>query len=100
MVKTRDTLVSAMDSDIVTFTFTKSNGSSRIAEGTRNLDIIPINAHPKGDGTRKKAEGVVTYFDWSRQEWRSFKLSSVYGPWKITDDHAMIRDIAEKAKLF
>lgn len=100
MINTRDTLAPAMELDIVTFTFTKANGASRIAEGTRNLDIIPVLHHPKGTNTKAKAEGVLVFFDWTIQQWRSCKLSSVFGPWKITKEHALVRDIADKAKLF
>lgn len=88
----------ALETDIVTFTFTKANNSSRIAEGTRNLDLIPRNHHPKGDN-RSKADGIVTFFDWRLQAWRSCRFSSIFGPWKITPEHSLLKEIAEKAKL-
>jgi hypothetical protein len=100
MINTRDNLLPAIELDIVTFTFTKANGSSRIAEGTRNLDIIPVLQHPKGTSTKAKAEGILVFFDWGKQQWRSCKLSSIFGSWKITKEHALVREIADKAKLF
>jgi hypothetical protein len=91
-------LILALETDIVTFTFTKVSHSSRIAEGTRNLDLIPKNHHPKGTGV-SKGNDILTFFDWQKQAWRSCKISSIFGPWKIQEQHRALRDIAEKAKL-
>lgn len=98
MSKELTSLLQALESDVVTFTFTKVNKSSRIAEGTRNLDIIPINHHPKGTGKTPGAD-LIVFFDWQKQQWRSCRKDSVFGPWKVTENHKAIRDIAEKAKL-
>lgn len=92
-------LLLAIESDIVTFQFSKVNNSSRIAMGTRSLELIPEKHHPKGTG-KSKGEGILTFFDWQKQEWRSCKMGKIFGEWKVTKEHMLVRQIAETAKLF
>lgn len=87
-----------IETDIVTFTFTKVNGSSRIAEGTRNMDFIPKSHWPKGTGAEKNP-GILTFFDWIKKEWRSCRVDSIFGPWKISKEHSLLKEIAENSKL-
>lgn len=98
--KNKGLLLLALETDIVTFTFTKVNNSSRIAEGTRNLDLIPKAHHPKGTSKSEKPANLVTFFDWQKQTWRSCKLDAIFGPWKITEEHKVVKEISDKAKLF
>jgi hypothetical protein len=51
------------------FAFRKRDGSLRLALGTTNLDLVPIQWHPKGTG--KTSDASVRYFDIQRQQWRS-----------------------------
>lgn len=85
------TLYDALELDIVTFTFTKTMGSSRIASGTRNLILIPKSAHPKGTGSRAPNPDILVFFDWHKQQWRSCKKSSIFGTWEITNDNLIQR---------
>jgi hypothetical protein len=84
-ILTSITLNEALELDIVTFTFTKTMGSSRIATGTRNLNLIPERFHPKGTG-RATAEGIIKFFDWNKQQWRSCREQSVFGHWEIKNE--------------
>jgi len=62
------------------FKFKKIDGSTRIAKGTRNLDLIPEEFHPKGtapEATEKRNEKIVAYFDFDKKSWRSFKRESL-----------------------
>lgn len=54
------------------FAFRKMNGDLRIARGTTNLDLIPNEKHPTGQGGRKRA---IAYFDLDKQEWRAVSES-------------------------
>lgn len=58
----------------VRFVFTKKDGSERVARGTLNLNIVPSESHPKGEG-RPSPEDMVKYFDLDKQAWRSFRWS-------------------------
>ena len=64
-----------MTSKIVRFSFRKLDGSTRIAVGTRNLDIIEASggkaALPKG--LRTPSPKVLTFFDLIKREWRCFR---------------------------
>lgn len=62
----------------VGFTYTKRNGETRHAYGTKNLDVvkdIDENAVPSGTGTPK--DGVISYFDLDKNAWRSFREDSL-----------------------
>ena len=50
------------------FAFIKKDGSVRIANGTTNLDLIPQEFHPKGNG--KASDKVIAYFDTDKNAWR------------------------------
>lgn len=65
----------AMAKAVVKFTFRKKDGSERVAEGTTNLNTIPVEKHPKeGKASSPK---VITFFDTIKQEWRSFKPEAI-----------------------
>lgn len=83
-------LLTAIENDIVTFTFKKLNGDARIAAGTRNINLIPATHHPKGTG-RSPAPGILTFFDWTRQQWRSCRESSIFGYWFIANKDLLYR---------
>lgn len=57
----------------VQFAFKKLNGDLRTATGTTNLDNIPLDNHPTGNG--KSSPMVVTFFDVTKQAWRSVSTS-------------------------
>jgi hypothetical protein len=84
------TLKDALELDIVTFTFTKVMGSHRIATGTRNLVLIPDEFHPKGTG-RGTPEGILTFFDWHKRQWRSCREDTIFGTWEIKNKDLLYR---------
>lgn len=84
------TLLEALELDIVTFSFTKTMGSSRIATGTRNLNLIPERFHPKGTG-RASNPAILTFFDWNKQQWRSCRKDSIFGSWEIKNEDLLYR---------
>jgi hypothetical protein len=62
---------------IVNFSFTKvSDGTTRIAKGTRDLGLIPSSKHPKKESA-PKSTNVVNYFDLGANDWRSFDISNL-----------------------
>jgi hypothetical protein len=70
---TLENLKEQLKNGIVEFSYTKKDGSIRLAHGTTNLDIIKeYNAEPKGASDRQLNDSVVRYFDIDAQGWRSF----------------------------
>ena len=65
-----------LKTDIVRFTYTKKNGELREAIGTTNLEAIDNeDCTPKGTG--KKPDGVIAYWDFDKEAWRSCREDSV-----------------------
>ncbi|AGN30176.1 hypothetical protein VPFG_00174 [Vibrio phage nt-1] len=70
----------------VTFEFEKADGSVKTVTGTRNLDFIPAEFHPKdkplaeGEAPKEKTEkqkATCGYFDLEANGWRSFKRANL-----------------------
>lgn len=58
---------------IVEFSYTKKDGSTRLAHGTTKTEILKeYNAEPKGTADKQLNDSVVRYFDIDAQGWRSF----------------------------
>lgn len=58
----------------VRFRFKKESGEIRDARGTCNLKYIPVSKHP---ATRMPITTSIRYYDYDRQDWRSFRLGSL-----------------------
>jgi len=58
---------------IVKFTFTKVDGTLRLAFGTLNEHYLP---ETNGSG-RKANPTIQTYFDTEKEEWRCFKIANL-----------------------
>lgn len=59
---------------VVTFTYTKKDGSERIATGTTNVDIVAEHdATPKGTGYAGDTDVTTRYYDIISEGWRSFR---------------------------
>ena len=71
-----DTLVQALNEGEVEVKFMKANGDIRVLTGTRNLDLIPVEDHPKGS-SNTKSDSVVTVYDLDAYGWRSFHKDAV-----------------------
>jgi hypothetical protein len=56
--------------------FIKKNGDERILLGTKDLENIKKEFHPKGSN-RKQNEEVEVIFDLENNEWRSYRKDSV-----------------------
>ena len=74
--ETSRTLRARLAAGIVSFTFTKIDGSTRPASGTTVLDLIPPAFRPIGSG-RRTPDDLITYFDLDRMAWRSCKAANV-----------------------
>lgn len=64
--------------DVVNFTYTKKNGETRHARGTKKQSAITAvdeDALPKGTGTPKT--GIITYFDLDKKAWRALQETSL-----------------------
>jgi hypothetical protein len=61
---------------IVRIRFRKLNGDERILVGTGCDDLVPKEHQPKGTGNPNYCEAFPV-FDLVKQEWRSFKPSSL-----------------------
>lgn len=65
-------LRSRLNDGTVQFAFKKLDGTLRTALGTTNLEQIPLDSHPKGEGSSPK---IVPFFDLQKGEWRSVSVS-------------------------
>ena len=71
-------LVSLMAKSPQTFLYRKRNGQMRRGHGTLQYDVIKNHL---GNGTRKRPETATAYWDFDKNEWRSFRnlhLSSIF----------------------
>lgn len=72
------TIKEQLERGVVTFTFTKRDGSVRTAKGTRCFDnplaVGENYVPPKGTGVPKA--GVITYWDLDKSAWRCFNEDS------------------------
>ena len=69
-----------LEEGVVTFTFTKTNGETQVAHGTRILDPAIATGYsdeyaPKGIG--RETPGVVPYWDCDKEAWRSVREDSI-----------------------
>ena len=65
-------LKSEMRKGVVEFSYTKKDGSIRIAKGTLNFEIMGEENTPKS-GVEYDTETTTRYFDVDSEGWRSFK---------------------------
>lgn len=78
VVYTEETIKERLSLGNVHFTYRKKDGTEREAYGTRNLDIITRHgAMPSGNGSEKS--GVIAYYDFDSQGWRSFRIENFIG---------------------
>ena len=78
VIYTEEAIKNRLASGDVHFTYRKKDGSEREAYGTRNTTIITEhNATPSGNGSEKN--GVITYYDLTSNDWRSFKVENFIG---------------------
>ena len=70
--ETIENLKSQMRNGVVEFSYTKKDGSTRIAKGTLNFDVMGEENLPK-NGVSYDSETTTRYFDVNSNGWRSFK---------------------------
>lgn len=68
-------LRAAMGVGIVRFVYRKMDGSTRIALGTNDEQIIPEEHH--AIGVRRMPENMISYWDLTAQGWRSCKAERI-----------------------
>lgn len=62
----------------VQVSFTKIDGTIRNMKCTNNLDLIPVEFHPKQkDSTRTTNDKIVCAYDLENNGWRSFVADNV-----------------------
>ena len=67
-----ENLKSQMRNGVVEFSYTKKDGSTRVAKGTLNFDIMGEDNQPK-NGLGSDSDTTTRYFDINSNGWRSFK---------------------------
>lgn len=72
----------ALKNNIVEFSFTKKDGTTREAKGTLLESYITVSS--TSTNTRKKPEGIVAYWDLDKEGWRSFKQENLIS-YKISE---------------
>lgn len=76
---------------IVTFTYTKKDGTTRQARGTliQDRSIVGENfVAPKGTGVEKT--GAISYWDLDKDAWRSCQDSSIISIDKFIDSESLL----------
>lgn len=72
---TDKTIVQMLTEGATSFSYTKTDGSTRKATGTLNPDLIPEN---KRAGSTQPADATtVAYYDLDANDWRSFRKDSL-----------------------
>lgn len=81
---TKDELLEKLNTEAVSVTFTKADGSERTMLCTKMISKIPEAQHPKTDRVVKLDENgnvietdLVTVYDLEKEGWRSFNFSKV-----------------------
>ena len=70
--ETIENLKSQMRTGVVEFSYTKKDGSIRVAKGTLNFDIMSEENQPK-NVIDYNSDTTTRYFDINSNGWRSFK---------------------------
>lgn len=72
--------------NVLTVTFTKKNGETRIMRCTRMSELIPKESLPKSGSNRKKNDDIMTVWDLDKKNWRAITKSSIicYAPYVPT----------------
>lgn len=73
----REELLTALRNNTVYVSFTKKDGTVRDMRCTLREAMIPSDAMPTGETTRKKNDDVIAVFDLEKDDWRSFRVDSV-----------------------
>lgn len=71
-----DELNNLLTQSVVTVTFTKVDGSTRIMKCTKNFDHIPSEYHPSGSSNVTNPD-IIRVYDVENEGWRSFHAESV-----------------------
>lgn len=75
---TKDVLIKTLLKEVTTVTFTKKDGSIRVMNCTRNMNLIPAEFHPKtNDESTSESSDNIRVFDVDKQGWRSFNYNSI-----------------------
>ena len=81
---TKDELLEKLNTEAVSVTFTKADGSERTMLCTKMISKIPETQHPKTDKVVKLDENgnvietdLVTVYDLEKEGWRSFNFSKI-----------------------
>ena len=70
-------LRNVLQTETVTVTFTKKDGTERIMNCTTNPSIVPKVEIKEGATPRKVSETTMRVFDTDINEWRSFTTKSI-----------------------
>jgi len=73
----RQGILEALQEGIVDLQFKKVNGDLRNMRGTRKMDLVPEEKHPKGSGISDDNVTIVTLFDLEVEDWRSFRIENL-----------------------
>ena len=79
---TKNEFIEMLEDGVVTVTFTKINGETRVMPCTLHEAIVPP-VEPKvlveGQAPRKRDPNVISVWCLDKQEWRSFRWENVVG---------------------
>lgn len=62
-----------LNNGVVTFSYTKKDGTVRVAKGTtKHTTLVAEGAQSKGGDNKVAAAGYTSYYDLDKKAWRSF----------------------------
>tara|TARA_R110001632_G_scaffold201306_1_gene324282 strand:- start:85 stop:336 length:252 start_codon:yes stop_codon:yes gene_type:complete len=70
-------LTELLKNTVVEVEFMKVNGDLRKMKCTKNLNSIPSEKHPNGEGVTLVNDSVIRVYDVDADGWRSFRADSV-----------------------
>lgn len=76
----------ALKNGVVTFSYTKKDGSVRVAKGTtKNTTLMAKGVQSKGGENKVAAAGYTSYYDIDKKGWRAFAESKLVSIIKVEE---------------
>lgn len=73
----KNKLIKFLNSEVVTVTFTKVDGSTRVMQCTLVPEILPKQVVTEDKKKRTQPENILAVYDVEMKGWRSFNINSV-----------------------
>jgi hypothetical protein len=72
-----DIIKNHLADEVISVTFTKTDGTERVMKCTTNMEFIPKENHPSNTKNINYSDEVCRVYDVENEGWRSFRWDSV-----------------------